>query len=146
MTQANFAALLETNVDVIEKPKVMPMGTYAFKVLDHEFGESSQKKTPFVQFNCSPISALEDVDEELLAEIPKWQERKMRVTLYITDDSLFRLKDFLEHCGLDATDRTLAELIPEVTGAMFNGFVKQQASQNDPSEFFAFIDKTMPAE
>lgn len=146
MSEANFAALLSKSADEVEKPKTMPMGTYTFAVLEHEMGESSQKKTPFVQFTVSPRAALEDVDEEALAEVKDWQGRKMRVTFYLTDDSIFRLKDFMEHCGIDLSGRTLAEGIPETQGAMFNGYVNHESSQNDPNDFFAKITKTMLAE
>ena len=145
MTTANFADLLNVQADTIEKPKPLPMGTFGFVIADHEFGESAQKKTPYVQFNVSPRVAGEDVDEELLAEVKDWQGKKMRATFYLTEDSIFRLKEFLEHCGIDIEGRTLAEGIPETTGAMFNGYVKHQTAQNG-TDVFANIDSTAPAE
>lgn len=146
MSEANFAALLDRQADEIEKPKPMPMGTFTFLVKDHEFGESSQKKTPFIQFNVNPRVAQDDVDEEALAAVENWQDRNMRVTFYLTDDAMWRLTDFLEHCGIDMSGRTLAECIPETTNQMFNGYVIQQASQKNPDEMFSSIDSTAPAE
>jgi hypothetical protein len=149
MSQANpavnFEALLGTKLDTVEKPKVMPMGTYSFVIIDHEFGTSAQKGTPFVQFNTHPRVAQDDVDEELLSEVKNWQDRKMKVTYYLTEDSLFRLKDFLEHCQIDITGRTIAECIPETTGQMFNGYVKQQSAPNG-TDMYANIDQTSAVE
>lgn len=142
----NFAALLDRRADEIEKPKPLPIGTYSFVVGNHDFGESAQKKTPYVQFEVSPRAALEDVDESLLAEVANWQDRKMRLTYYLTDDALFRLTEFFEHCGLDIAGQSLAELIPQAQGTMVNAYVKQQARENDPDDFYAFIDVTTPAE
>lgn len=146
MSNANFAALLDKQADQVEKPKPLPMGTFAWAILEHRFDESAKKKTPFIEFTVSPRAALDDVDEDLLAEVTNWQDKKMRLTFYLTDDSLFRLKDFMEHCGIDLTGRTIAEGIPETQGAMFNGYVQHEPMQNNPEEMFASISKTMPAE
>lgn len=146
MSNANFAALLDKKADDVEQPKTLPMGTFNWAILEHRFDESAKKKTPFIEFTVSPRGALEDVDEDLLAECTNWQDKKMRLTFYLTDDSLYRLKEFMEHCGIDLTGRTIAEGIPETQGAMFNGYVTHEPSMNDPEKVYANITKTAPVE
>jgi hypothetical protein len=145
MSNANFEALLNTQVDEIEKPKPLPMGTYTFGISGHEFGESAQKKTPFVKFQTTPKVAGEDVDQDMLTEVKDWQSKNMNLTFYLTDDSMFRLKDFLEHCGISTAGRTLGECIPETQGAMFNGYIKHETATNG-TDVFAQIGTTAAAE
>lgn len=117
---ANFAALLNVKADTVEKPKPLPQGTYLGTITGHEFDESQKKKTPFVRFHIQPVSPEPDVDEELFTEFggqAKLASKKQRTDFYLTEDSMFRLTDFLKDvCKLDADGRTLAELIPETTG------------------------------
>lgn len=141
----DFNQLLHQTADSFERPKPLPIGTYTFTILGHEMGESRQKKTPFVQFNVQPTAASADVDETLLDSITEWQARKMRHTFYITEDSLFRLTEFMGHLGL-GVDRPLDELIPEATGFTFLGTVTQRASNTDPNSVFNDISSTAPVE
>jgi len=122
------------------------MGTYCFIVKEHEFGESTQKVTHYVEFRCTPVTPGDDVDMDALNLVTKWNEKTMRATFYLTDDSMFRLKDFLQHCGLDTDGHTLGELIPETTNAMFSGYVEHTVSNKDNETIFANIGSTAPAE
>jgi hypothetical protein len=140
---ADFASLLGQSADEIEKPKPLPMGTFTFQVGEHRFDESAKKKTPFVEFKVTPKVAQEDVDEDLLAEVKNWQEREMRLTYYLTDDAIWRLKDFLEHCGISTAGRTLGECVPETAGALVNGYVKHDVNGED---VYANISSTSVAE
>lgn len=102
-------------------PPVLPVGTYAFVVLKHEFGESSKKKTPYVRFHCRPQAAQDDVDQEALAAYGPFN-KELRLDFYLTEDALFRINEFMEKLGMN-TKTSLVELIQSVPGTNFLGVV-----------------------
>ena len=108
----NFASLLNKPADDVKRPVTLPEGTYFGVIQGHEFGESSQKKTPFVQFNITLSHADDDVDLEGL----EVDNKKVRTTFYLTDESMYRLTDFIKSLGIETDGRTLGELIPQTTG------------------------------
>jgi hypothetical protein len=143
MSNPNFSALLQTNTSEIEKPKPMPAGHYQFNIVGHEFGQSSQKKTDYVQFNVNPLAAGSDVDEDLLAQVKNWQGKKMNVKYYITEDALWRLVEFLNMIGLDTEGRSLEELIPETVNMQCWAYIKNEISTKNPEETIAFIENVV---
>lgn len=130
----DFSTLLSQNLDSVTKPKALPAGTYNGTVLSHSFALSSKKQTPYVQFNFSVQSAGEDVDPSDLEGVDVGK-KALRTSFYLTDDALFRLKDFLASCGIDTSGRTLNETIPETVGASVLLFVKQRTSENGEDIF-----------
>jgi len=140
----DFVDLLSKNVEDVERPKPLPMGNYIFNVVKHDFDKSARKQTPYVRFTATPISPLDDVDQELLPE--NWNQKTMRVDYYLTDDALFRLKDFLEKLGLSLSGRTFAEVIPETTNCQFIGTVTHETSTKNPEDIFANITDVTAAE
>lgn len=159
MTEANFAAILEKTVDQVEKPKPIAVGTYLTQLVGQPRQDvSSQKKTPFIEFTHKFISAGDDVDQDALKEsltaadgsVRSLSDVTMRNTQYLTENSLWRLKKFLEDCGFDmeqaeAKKVSLGQLIAESAGSMVRVFVKHEPSQ-DGKSIFARIDDTLPAE
>lgn len=123
MSGPDFAALLNKRADDIERPKPLPAGHYFATVLKHEFGSSKNKNTPYVRFGFKIASADSDVAPEALEGVKI--EREMRTDFYLTNDALFRLKDFFEACGLTVAGRQMNELVPETTGCS----VKLQITQ-----------------
>lgn len=122
----DFNSLLNTNFDEVKAPKPLPAGDFQFRIKRYEYIESSQKKTPGVLYEVNPIAAMEDVDEELLAQVDNWQEKSMRVRLWFTENSLFMLKNFLEAAGVETAGKSLKEAIPEAIGMEFVGQVTQE--------------------
>lgn len=143
MTDVNFEELLGQNTDEVEKPKPLPAGTYQMAVKEHAFDKSSKKGTPYVRFQLTPIAPGEDVDADLLAQLPNWQQKSIKADFYLTTDAIWRLKDFLESCGVNCSGRTFAELIPEATGAYVSAFVKHEINGEDT---YANIDRITAAE
>lgn len=111
----NFNNLLNKPLSDVKRPVAIPDGSYFAVIKNHEFGESSQKKTPYVQFNCEVQNPHEDTDLEGMPE-GDILGKKLRLTYYITDESLYRLVDFLNSCGVATEGRGLGEVIPQVTG------------------------------
>ena len=107
MNTPNFSSILDQQVDAVEKPKPLPVGTYMV-LWDGMpvFGKSKQKQTDFVEFTPKFLQAMDDVDQAALAESLKGkslQEKKVRpLTFYLTEDAVYRLDEFcIEHCGID---------------------------------------------
>lgn len=148
----NIAALLDRAPADVERPKPLPAGGYHTIVKGlPEQGKSSKKQTEFRKFWLQPTSAMEDVDEEALAE---WMKRpdgtsrtladaRIDATFYITEGSLFMLKDFLEHCGAEGD--TLRSQMDSVVNAEVIAYIKHEPSQ-DGQSVRAVLGRTAPVE
>jgi hypothetical protein len=128
----DFRQLLNRPTDDIKRPKPLPAGTYHGLVKSYEFGESAQKKTPYVRFALTLNSAGDDVDQEELAEI-ELSSKQLSTDFYLTDNSLYRLKEFLESVGVATEGRSLGECIPDSVNVSVIIDVTQDLNQKDPS-------------
>lgn len=135
----NFAELLDQDVSSIKEPEPTPPGNYTFMVGDMTTGESSQKGTPYVQFECSITAPSDDVDlSNTEGGFEAIAGRKMRISFYLTEGALFRLRNFIDACGIDTEKGgSLGDLLPQVQGASFLGTVTQKPSPRDPSRTYA---------
>ena len=128
---ASFSAILDTQMSEVERPKPIPVGHY-IAMVDGRYKQdvSAQKQTPYVEFQMKLIKALDDVDaDDLKAALTKpsgqstpLNAKSLRNTYYLTEDSLFRLKDFLEDLGLDVNGKTFSELLDETAGCLGHAF------------------------
>jgi hypothetical protein len=104
-TKPNFSkTLLDEAPDHVERPKALPIGTYLAVVGRWETGESSKKKTPFVRFPLRFIQAYDDVDADELDSAGGVDGKNARTDFYTTEDAIYRLDAFHEHCGLDLSE------------------------------------------
>lgn len=113
----NFQQLLSKPAEQIEKPKPWPAGTYRGVIKGREFGESGQKKTPYLRLALSALSPGEEVDADALAQALKGKpisDRQFRRDFYITPDAEYRIVELAESCGISKAGRSLAELIEEL--------------------------------
>lgn len=152
--QASFESILDTPATEVERPKPLPAGTYDAIVKGlYEQGESSQKKTPFVRFTLAMQAAGEDVDEDELKEILTDKDgnptpltgKTIKATYYTTPDALFRLTDFLEHCGIDLEGKKIRQAMDETPNASVTVVIGHRASE-DGQQIFAEVKRTMKAE
>jgi len=113
MNKPNFSDLLNEPASDVERPKPLPPGTYRCMVVGQPTtGESSQKKTPFIQFTLKPLEAQSDVDPDDLDAMGGLGEKMIYSDrFYLTKDAKYRLKEFLEDCGIDSEDVTLEEMV-----------------------------------
>lgn len=119
--------LLGKKAEDAKPPPPFPVGTYTLEVLKHRFDESSQKKTPFVEFTFSIADVGEDVDKEELAELKDWKKRQPYDRFYLTDNADFRLADFLQAAGVPiGGGRTFKECIPDTKGCLVKGYMVQE--------------------
>lgn len=143
----DFNSLLDMSAEDATPPKPLPSGEYTFRVKNYEFGESSQKHTPYVRYLLQPLSAGEDVDEELLAEVDDWQNKTKQVTFYLTENAIFMLRDFLENaCGLEIAGRSFKELIPEAVGMEVIGTVSVETNAQTERSYNPDVSRLQPVE
>src|SRR5262245_54045316 len=97
-----FGSILDKPSASVERPKPMPVGTYLWIVQGlPRYDKSSVKKTEFVEFTLRPLQASEDVDLEALDAVGGLDGKSTKATYYLTEDAVWRLKDFLDNCGVD---------------------------------------------
>lgn len=159
MATPNLASALDRPAGSVEKPKPCPQGSYHFIVAGMpRYDKSSKKQTEFVEFTLKFQAPTEDVDQdELTAWLTKpdgstkvLQEMTTKVTLYITENSLWRINQFLEHLGWDIgtpenpgedADKSLREMIEQSMNRSVGGFMKHEAS-DDGSTVYSKFDKS----
>lgn len=148
MSVPNFASLLDAAPTEINRPKPLPIGTYLCVVSGQpEYGTSSKKGTPFVQFTLRPIAAEADVDEEDLAALGGIEGKTLRNTFYITEDAVYRLDEFHEHCGLDLDDETSRRnRNDEVVNAQVRAVVKHRDANDGSGNVYTEIARTLKAD
>lgn len=129
----NFRELLSVKTEDIKNPVALSEGTYHGILAAREFGESSRNKTPYVRYTVRLHSAGDDVDPADIAEIDL-SSKKLRVDFYLTPDSLYRLRDFLQSLGLSTEGRSLEELIEESLNASVKVYVTQRINPEKPND------------
>ena len=153
-----FESILDTPAADVERPRPMPVGTYEGVVKGlYEEGVSSQKKTPFVRFTYTFISAEGDVDEEELQQVltdkdgnlHPINEKTIKDTYYTTPDAMFRLTDTLECMSIfdpDADDaRSVRQMLADTPNASIRFSVSHRASE-DGQQIFAEVKRTLKPE
>lgn len=148
MATVNFDNLLSMPMDQIKKPPVKPAGTYHAVIAEYKFGKSAKKGTPFVEFIFTGVNPGEDIDPDQLKDsdgtpidLGKWRPNHQ---FYLTQDSAFRLKDFIESLQIKSSGRTLNETIPETKGLPVLLTVSMKATE-DGTGFFNRIESVIAA-
>ena len=113
----DFAALMNKPVEEAVRPPTAPAGHYLAGIVSHEFGTSTKKGTPYCRFNFQLLAAQDDVDEEILEAaggVEFLNKKRMRYEFYLTDDAMYRLREFLEEAlELNCSGRNFDEVVPE---------------------------------
>ena len=147
MSTPNFASILDEAPTEVNAPAPLPQGTYLTVVRGQpRYDKSAKKGTPYVEFLLHPISAEPDVDEDELADAGGLDGKIIRATFWLTDEAVFMLDQFHEHCGLDLSDAaSRRQRNDEVVNAQVRAFVKHETSQ-DGTRIFARYNRSLPAE
>ena len=143
----NFGSILDRAPSEIEKPKPLPQGSYITQIVGQpRFDKSSKKQTEFVEFTHKLLAAQEDVDEDELKSMGGIKEKVMKNTFYLTEGAAWRLKEFLEHCGINLDEcENLRAAVEETPGKQVGIFVNHEASQ-DGTSIFARVGKSFVVE
>lgn len=143
MANPNFASLLDIDMDDVHAPPTFPAGPWHWRVVGQPRRDvSSKKQTPFVEFTLKPLAALEGVDQDDLNAFGDFKDKTLPATFYITEKSLFMLKDFLVACGLEGK---MEAAIEETMNAEVIGMIRHEASE-DGTRVFARFGKFAPVE
>jgi hypothetical protein len=146
----SFASILDTPSSDIERPKPMPVGQYVVIVQgQYREDKSSKKQTPFVEFVLKFIQPLDTVDEDALdawltakdGTKKNLADQSIKNTYYLTDSAMWRLTDFLDHCGAGDEDMTVRQRLSETPGKELVITIKHEAS-DDGSSVFARVGNT----
>lgn len=136
----DFKTLLQKPVTSAERPKPKAPGTYNGMVQRFEFGEAGEKKTPYVRYHINNVSPGPEVDMEENArngiDLAKWSPYK---DFYLTDDSIYRLREFIESCKIPVDGRSFNETIPEVVGKPVQFEVVNTPSKKNPLDIFSNV-------
>ncbi len=142
----DFASVLDTPASEIERPKPLPRGTYHTIVQGQpRIDKSAKKGTEFSEFTLKILEPLDDVDEDELAAYGPVRDKTTRVTFYHTPNSVYRLKEFIEHCGIDTEKGSLRQLIAETPGCQVLANIVHEPSQ-DGGAVYANVKSTAAVE
>ena len=146
----DFTQLLKRPLNDVKRPDTLPQGTYHGVVLNYEIGESKEKKTPYVRFNCRITGPGDDVPIEMLQKsdgsgMIDLSNKKTHADFYLTDDSYYRIKEALDSMGIDTTDRDLSQTLPETLNQPVLLSITLKPSNRQvpgaPMEFFNNCDR-----
>ncbi len=120
----DFTDVLNTQADLIERPKPLPIGSYICIVAglpEYTVRSTKNGDSQTITYKLKPIAAKEDVDESSLHEFggiaaaPTFTHTIwLGGTAEEQTRNLFRLKDFVGHCGQaisGVSAKTMAESV-----------------------------------
>lgn len=149
-----FTDALDRKMEEVKRPPNPPVGHYTWQVKKHPDSDSfdsrnSGKTFDRLEFQMSCVEPSDDVDTDDLAEygnVAGFLTRKS--FLFDNEDeqaferSLYNLKRFLEHLGVDADSMSLSEALAATVGAQCLGELKHRPDPNDPEIIYAELGKT----
>ncbi len=139
MAAPDFSQLLKTNLDTIKKPPTLPAGTFHGRISKYEFGESQEKKTPYLRLHLQLLSPGADIASEDMSDSDgrpiDLAKRQMRKDYFLTEDAMYRLKEFIESCGISTAGRSLDVTIPELLNAPVLVGVIQSNSRDGTEQY-----------
>src|SRR5215472_10004854 len=117
-TKPTFGSILDQPAQDAERPPLLPRGYYHTVVQSFREDKSS-KGTEFVAFSLKVIGPWEgrgEPDEDELEEFGEVRDSIIEARFYLTEKSKYRLREFLEHCGVDRSDgKSFKQACPETT-------------------------------
>lgn len=152
MSGMNFDDILDTKVEAIERPPLLPVGHYQFIVKKTEF-DREKPDWDIVNFQTQVVQA-EAVDEDDLAKFGKVAGTPQRVSFMFDKNdetrrkqTMFNLRTFLEkHLQCADTNMDLKTAIAASVNHKFIGQIGWRADKNNVEIQYAEIKKTMPVE
>ena len=156
-TKPSFGSILSMPAEDAVRPPTLPRGYYVAVVENFREDKSSQRQTPFTEFQLKVLRPLEkeneetgemevQVDEDELEAYGDVAGAMINVQFYHTEKSVYRLAEFLRHCGVDlGGKKSFEQAIPEARNSQVVIRVTHQSSQ-DGEATFARVSRTAPVE
>jgi hypothetical protein len=137
----DFSKLLQKPAGEAKKPPPLPVATFPGVIKSYELGDNNKNKTPYVRYQIGLTGWPEGEEPIEGLDISK---RTMRKDYYLTDESLWRLDEFLRSLGIEGKGRGYDEVLPEAVGASVMAEVQQYMNQ-DTSELGNQLGKVVGA-
>jgi hypothetical protein len=109
----DFSQLLRKPAGEAKRPKALPIGDYMGVIRSHEVGDQNRNHTPYVRFGVVLTEWPEGAGPEEGVDLNK---RQLRKDFYLTEESLWRLDEFIRSCGIEPNGRVYEEVLPELIG------------------------------
>lgn len=122
----DLSGILSRPAETVKEPIPYPNGTYLMVVESFEGREVGEKKTPACDFTCR---ILQPLDVELTPDLQEQLNNgtRMRLTMWLSENALFRFKEFLERdLQIEGGNRTLNEMLPESVSRQFKAEIIQE--------------------
>lgn len=127
----DFSSLLRKPAGEAKKPPALPIGDYPAVIKSFELGDQNKNKTPYVRFHVGLLGWAESIPEsERIAEVD-FSKKQMRRDFFLTEDSLYRLDEFLRSVGVRMEGRNYEEVLPDAIGANVLAEVQQYINQSN---------------
>ena len=154
MNSPNFGTILDKPASEIERHKPLPQRSYVCVIKGlPRYDKSTKKQTEFAEFILQPLQAMDDVDEEALKAFFLREDGTSRtladvqtkLTFYLTENSVYRLKDFLiDDLGIEEQE-SLRPMMDQTPGCQCVMHIKHTTSE-DGKSIYANVSSTAPVE
>lgn len=148
----DFSAIASQAAGQSKKPPRLPPADFPGVIKSFEWGDANKNKTPYVRlmlgFTAFPESlpeSWEEFDNETQKSLTVTREdidlskRTMRKDFYMTDDSRYRMDEFLRamniNVGTPDAPRSYAETLPELIGQGVLVEIQHQLNQQTNETF-----------
>lgn len=153
-----FSEALDRNMEEIKRPPNLPTGNYTWQVKKHpEIDEFESRNTgdtfERITFQLACVSPSDDVDTDELDAYGNVEGALNRKSFLFNtnpdekaafDRSLFNIKRFLGHLGLDVDEDgiTLSDALAASVNAQCLGEITHRPDPNDPEIVYAEVGRT----
>lgn len=152
----NFNDIADKKVADVERPPLLPIGTYIVVVEKHpETDNVGNGRFDTVDFVLKVVNATDDVDEESLQEYGDITQARVRNRfMFDTEDetkakrSLYNLRRFMEdHLQIDGVEgMTIKEALSQAVGHQCLAEIKWRMDRDNPEIQYAEIKRTAPVD
>lgn len=126
----DFSQLLRKQAGEAKRPKPLPIGDYEAMIRSHEVGDNNRNRTPYVRLGLVMTNWPATIGPDEQGEIDL-SKRTLRKDFYLTEESMWRLDNFIRSCGIDPASRTYEEILPMLVGqpvtAQIQHYMNQQS-------------------
>lgn len=147
----NFTSILAgMTMGEMEKPKPLPVGSYAGLITGLEYVEVKKRDNSGtankVVVKGKIVAPLSDVDAaaiEAFGGMPKLVDKPFKIDFFLTPESAWRLQEFvLEHVELDLRGQTFDQGLPQIVNNQVGIHINHRPDDKKPDVIYSEVDKT----
>jgi len=112
----DFSQLLGKTAGQAKRPEPLPIGDYPGVVSRYELGDNNRNKTPYLRLFVTLTGWPSNFTQSDIKPDIDLSKRQMRRDIFTTPDSLWRLDQFIESCGIEPNGRSYEQVLPELVG------------------------------